>query len=140
MVFSESYSLGEIGSLTYKDVKRLFCGGGADIGAIELDKENQKMVVMCDADNAGWGTETMEGLVATSWGTWCQELQQISDFSWMLKLLSVMHVVDKVDTVTEMVNFVDHVARVRAVVNWKVVMKCVVISNPINLNMNKKAC
>ena len=58
----------------------------------------------------------------------------------MLKLLSVMHVVDKVDTVTEMVNFVDHVARVGAVVNWKVVMKCVVISNPINLNMNKKAC
>ena len=41
---------------------------------------------------------------------------------------------------TEMVNFVDHVARVGAVVNWKVVMKCVVISNPINLNMNKKAC
>ena len=28
---------------------------------VELDKENQKVVVMCDADNAG--TETMEGLV-----------------------------------------------------------------------------
>ena len=26
---------------------------------VELDKENQKMVVMCDADNVGWGTETM---------------------------------------------------------------------------------
>ena len=58
----------------------------------------------------------------------------------MLKLLSVMHVVDKVDTVTEMVNFIDHLARVGAVVNGKVVMKCGVISNPINLNRNKKAC
>ena len=32
LVFSESSSLGEIGSLTYKDVKKLFCGGGEDIG------------------------------------------------------------------------------------------------------------
>ena len=30
---------------------------------VELDKENQKMVVMCDADNAEWGTWTMEELV-----------------------------------------------------------------------------
>ena len=63
MGFSESTSLGEIGSLIYKDVKRLFCGGGADIGAkvVELDKENQKMVVMCDADNAGWEQRPWKG-------------------------------------------------------------------------------
>ena len=134
MGFSESTSLGEIGSLTYKDVKRLFCGGGADIGAIELDKENQKMVVMCDADNVGWGTETMEGLV----GDWLKEGNKVLGWSSnkMGELVSgtvtefrifldvngikcvmtnsnlVMQVVDKVDTVAEMVIFVNQVARV----------------------------
>ena len=46
-------------------LKNYFVEEGKTLGAkvVELDKENQKMVVMCDADNAEWGTWTMEGLV-----------------------------------------------------------------------------
>jgi len=101
---------------------------------VELDKENQKMVVMCDADNVGWGTETMEGLV----GDWLKEGNKVLGWSSnkMGELVSgtvtefrifldvngikcvmtnsnlVMQVVDKVDTVAEMVIFVNQVARV----------------------------
>ena len=102
--------------------------------AVKLDKENQKMVVMCDADNVGWGTETMEGLV----GDWLKEGNKVLGWSSnkMGELVSgtvtefrifldvngikcvmtnsnlVMQVVDKVDTVAEMVIFVNQVARV----------------------------
>ena len=66
---------------------------------VELDKENQKMVVMCDADNVGWGTQIMGELVeevnmVLGWssnklGTLVLGTKKEFRLSWMLVVLSV---------------------------------------------------
>ena len=67
--------------------------------AVKLDKENQKMVVMCDADNVGWGTQIMGELVeevnmVLGWssnklGTLVLGTKKEFRLSWMLVVLSV---------------------------------------------------